>query len=387
MPARDSLSSGPDTFRAEAESSATLPAHYYSDEGVFAREKDEIFYKSWQFAGYLDDLVEHGDYIATRILDQGVFVVRGRVGELRGFYNVCSHRGHELVTGKGRKRVITCPYHAWSFDTEGNLKAAANADAVANFDANDFCLSEVRVETLAHMVFVNLDNDAPSLSEQAHGLVEEFRDAVPHFDDLKLARRDPFKVGGNWKLVVDNYVECYHCPPVHPGVMGTADSYMEPSFETTEYAFYSTHVVRGNADVISRKKENLPYDFTPDDVLQDVYLWWLWPNTMFMAHQGDSNFQVFHVIPHSPAHTVEHIDNLCLTVPPSALDVAMMDNFRDVVQPQDIGVVESVQRGLRSRGFRHGRLMVDAEHSWRSEHAVHHFDNLVWTALNGANYA
>jgi phenylpropionate dioxygenase-like ring-hydroxylating dioxygenase large terminal subunit len=387
MSAYDSLSPGPVAFRPDAASSAALPAHYYSDEGVFAREKDRIFYKSWQFAGYLSDLVEHGDYIATHILDQGIFVVRGREGRLRGFYNVCSHRGHELVAGKGRKRVITCPYHAWSFDTEGRLKAAGNADNVAGFDADAFCLSEVRVEALAHMVFVNLDARAPSLNDQAQGLVKEFRDAVPHFDDLKLARRDPFEVRSNWKLVIDNYLECYHCPHVHPGVMGTEDSYMEPSFETTEHAFYSTHIVRGNADVIARKKEHLPYDFTPDNVLQDVYLWWLWPNTMFMAHQGDANFQVFHVIPRSPTHTLEHVDNLCLTIPPSALDVGMMDNFRDVVQPQDIGVVESVQRGLRSRGFRRGRLMVDAERSWRSEHAVHHFDNLVWTALNGPNYA
>jgi phenylpropionate dioxygenase-like ring-hydroxylating dioxygenase large terminal subunit len=111
---------------------------YYYDPEIFAAEKEQIWCKTWQYVGYLGDLTEPGDYITANILDQLIFVIRAASGELRAFYNVCMHRGHILVEGKGNKRIITCPSHAWSYDSHGNLKAAGNAQTLLVFASRTF---------------------------------------------------------------------------------------------------------------------------------------------------------------------------------------------------------------------------------------------------------
>lgn len=127
-------------FRREPELSGTLPASYYYDPAIFEREREAIWFKTWQLVGYVHDLAKPGDYITADILDQKVFVVRDKSGELRAFYNVCMHRGHILAEGKGSKTIFTCPFHAWSYDTDGRLRAAGNAENVAGFKLEDFSL-------------------------------------------------------------------------------------------------------------------------------------------------------------------------------------------------------------------------------------------------------
>ena len=191
-------------FRREPELSGTLPASYYFDPEIFEREKEEIWFKTWQFVGYTTDLDEPGDYITADILDQRIFVIRGKDGALRAFYNVCMHRGHVLVEGKGNRSIITCPFHAWSYDALGNLKAAGNAENVAGFRHQDFGLSEVRVETLLGLlVFVNLDASATTLASQVDGLEDQVYETVQDFDQMIFARRDRFDVKANWKFIFD----------------------------------------------------------------------------------------------------------------------------------------------------------------------------------------
>lgn len=203
-------------FRREPELSGTLPASYYFDPEIFEREKEEIWFKTWQFVGYTFDLKEAGDYITADILDQKIFVVCGKDGELRAFFNVCMHRGHVLVEGKGNRTIFTCPFHAWSYDSEGTLKAAGNAENVAGFRHQDFGLSEVRVETLlGFLVFVNLDASAETLASQVDGLEAQVHETVQNFERMIFARRDRFDINANWKFIFDQ-LECYHCPVVHP---------------------------------------------------------------------------------------------------------------------------------------------------------------------------
>ena len=275
--------------------------------------------------------------------------------------------------------MITCPFHAWTYDLEGNLKAAGNSENVAGFDAGDFCLPEIQVEELLNMVFVNLDAQAASLASMVPGFAEDVRATVPYFDELVLARHDDYaNFKCNWKFIPDQN-ECYHCPHLHPDVMGSEDSYMEPSWESTEYDYWAKHFILGNRNV---KEEHKPYDFGPDAVLLDVNIWWLWPNLIFLAHQGPSNFKVTRVMPAGPEETHQTIDNFCLNATPNAYDVGTMDNYRDVVMPQDVSAMERQQLGVHARGYTQGRLMVDKERSWRSEHGTHHLDRLVWLAVN-----
>ena len=372
-------------FHPDPEHSDTLPRTYYWDPDIFAREKEEIFFKTWQFVGYVSELRSPGDFVTATIIDQPVFVIRAKEGALRAYYNVCMHRGHILLEGKGNVRMITCPFHAWTYDLEGNLKAAGNSENVTGFDHGDFCLPEIQVEEFGNMAYVNLDASASSLKSQAGGLEQEFRTFVPHFDDLVFARRDTFDIKCNWKFVFDQ-MECYHCPVIHPQIMGKEDSYLQHSFEITAHEYWSQHLIRANTDVVATMQENLPYRFGADDELKDAYIWWLWPNDLWVAHHGPSNWKMMHLLPTGIETCIQHVDYFFLNDPPQAGEVEMMDYFSGVLQRQDIDTMEKQQLGVHARGYTQGRLMVDRERSWRSEHGTHHFDKLLWETLNGPNY-
>jgi choline monooxygenase len=366
-------------FLPSAEHSGTLPSTYYFDPEIFEREKEKIWFKTWQYVGLAADVKDPGDYFTAFVIDQPVFVVRAKSGQLRAFYNVCTHRGHILVEGRGNKKIMTCPFHAWSFDNEGNLKAAGNAENVQGFRLEDYGLSEIQVEEFANMVFVNLDPKAASLKSLAGDLEQDLRAKIPNFDRLKFARQDPYTFAFNWKFVLDQN-ECYHCMVVHPGVMAGSGAYLEPSFEVTEHKYWTAVVARSN------EKERSPYGGGKNDEVAGVYIWTLWPNLILLTHQGPSNLKIQRIWATGPETSAQTIDNLCVNDPPTDLDLKQFNYYRDRVLPEDVPCMEKQQRGMRSRGYTQGRLMVDKERSWKSEHAVHHFDKLVWETLNGPNY-
>ena len=372
-------------FTRDALTSATLPARYYYEAEIGAREAEEIFFRTWQLVGFLSELEEPGDYLTCDLLDQKILVSRGKDGRLRAFHNVCMHRGHILAAGRGNKTVFTCPFHAWSYDTTGALRAAGNAENVAGFRLEEFGLAELRCETWANMVFVNLDDGAAPMAAMYGDLEKEIRAAVPRFDDLVFARRDSYDIACNWKIIFDG-LECYHCPVIHPQAMGGEDSFMTETFDSYEYEWYSTHIVRADMDIIENRPELLPYPITPGDDVIDDYIWYMWPNYIFLAHPGSSNFHVTHALPTGLETVHRTVDHFFVNDPPDEVNVGQMNTHRDVIVPQDRAAMEGQQLGLHSHGFVQGRLMVDAEHSWRSEHGVHHFNRMVWEALNGPRY-
>ena len=366
-------------YSPDPDHALTLPSHYYFDKDIYARELEEVWFKTWQYIGFTSELKEPGDYISTFIVDQPVFVVRNKDGNLRAFYNVCMHRGHILVEGKGNTRMVTCPFHAWTYDLEGNLKAAGNAENVAGFRHEDFCLPQIQVGVTAGMVFVNLDEAAAPLEEYLAGFEADVRAKVPRFDELKVARRDDYVMDFNWKFVMDQN-ECYHCPHLHPGVMSGDDAYLEPSFDITMYDHWDSVVVSAEGDVES------PYGAGKDDEVRDVYIWTVFPNLIISTHQGPSNFKVQRVWPTGAETAAGTMDNLCINDPPTEMDIKQFNYFRDRVWAEDSPAMTKQQLGMKSLGYTQGRLMVDPERSWKSEHAVHHFDKQVWEALNGPNY-
>jgi choline monooxygenase len=372
-------------FHPLAEHSTTLPSYYYYEPAIFAREKEEIFFKTWQLAGYIADLQNVGDYVTFQLLDQLVFVVRDKNRSLRAFYNVCMHRGHTLLAGKGNVKNIRCPFHAWTYGLDGALKAAGNAENVHGFDLADFALTEVRVEQFLHMVFVNLDPAATPLAEQAGGLAAMMQRVLPNLDQMKRVRRDTYEIKANWKLLGDQ-LECYHCPVIHPQVMGGEDSYLQPSFDSEEHGIWSVDISRGTDDVLEKIRKFLPADVGTETFTKDVYIWFLWPNLILITHHGPPNLKIGYAIPNGVECVIRHMDHFVLNDPPTAFELAQMDNHMNVAAPQDREAMEKQMVGIKARGYRQGRLMVDAEHSWRSEHGVHFFDDLVWKALNGDAY-
>ena len=364
-------------FAHDPDNSATLPASWYWDPAVFAAEREAIFYKSWQFVGYLKDLAQPGAYITADILDQKVFVIRGKDGQLRAFHNVCMHRGHTLVEGKGEKAMLTCPFHAWTYDHNGALKAAGNAENVAGFEAADFSLTPVQVEPFLHMAFVNLDPAAPSLKSQAGEFETFVREHVPSFDALHFARRDLIPIACNWKFVFDG-LECYHCPVIHPEAVKAADYARRQQWSK---GIYSVHSTPPKTDVA---KEDHLFGFRANEGdLPVSYVLYLWPNNMFMARRGEPNFALAHVMPTGIETTLVNIDHFYLASPPTAENVRTMNAARDVIWPQDTRAMALQQLGVHSRGYRQGRLMVDRARTYRSEHTTHHFDAMVWDAVTG----
>ena len=367
------LQPGDAPFCKDPARSFTLPARFYHDASIYEQEKDAIFYRSWWYAGHVSQLAEPGAFLTTSIHDQNLFVVRGRDGALRAFYNVCQHRGHELLSGCGRTNIITCPYHAWAYDFDGQLKAARNVENMPGFDKCDFALKPVQVETFCGLVFINLDPEAEPLAKQTGDLEAEIRKICPTVDDLGFAQRDTYDVASNWKVMVDNFLECYHCHTAHRDFVDLVD--ME-SYRSHPRGLYSSHVSGA-----ARTNKSAAYSFEAGEVEFGYAGWFLWPNVTIWAYPGEANLSVLQMIPNGPAGTIEYQDWFVPggKVTPQLKDA--MDYQKDVLQPEDIALCESVQRGLNSKGYNQGRFVVDEERSELSEHAVHHFQDLVAKAL------
>ena len=206
-----------------------LDPRLYRDPAVLEAEVDAIFSRTWQYAGHVGDLPEAGNYITARAGDQPVLVLRGDDGGLRAFRNVCRHRGSELLTGSGRcKKAIRCRYHGWTYDaTDGRLLGVPeHREYGERLDKSALGLIPARVEELAGLLFVNLDRDAAPLAEATAGLAER----LAPYRIPELAKFASSKGGGsestqpaNWKIVVENYLEGYHVPIAHPGLMRMLD--------------------------------------------------------------------------------------------------------------------------------------------------------------------
>lgn len=156
-----------------------------------------------------------GDYFTFEIAGQSLFCIRGRDEVLRTFYNVCQHKAHEMVTGAGNTRVAVCPYHAWTYELTGHLRAGPNIKSVPGFDRSKICLTEVRTEDFNGFIFVNLDENAAPMDECFPGVREELRAYVPQIDALAPLEWVEVHEHCNWKVSVENYSECYHCPINH----------------------------------------------------------------------------------------------------------------------------------------------------------------------------
>ena len=244
---------------------------------------------------------------------------------------------------------------------------------MADFNPDDFHLKEVAVETMAGFIFVNLDPDAASLASQVGDLPAEMLRYQPDLPNLKFAHRLSYNLKANWKNVVDNFLECYHCPPAHPAFV---DLVAIKQYRTKTYGIHSSHIAPPG------RPDNSAYNFTPaTDRPSEFAAWWLWPAMTFNVFPGDANITILHIMPTGPETTAEHFDFYFLNDTPSVCELDAIKYVDQVLQPEDIGLVESVQRGLHSRGYQGGRYVVDAGRTDISEHGLHHFHGLVLTAL------
>ena len=361
-----------DRFDSDAAQSYTMPARIYYEPEFLESEKQEIFWKSWIYAGHVSTLKESGDYITLDLAGQRIFVMRQDDGQLNAFFNVCQHRGHSLLQGCGNaNKLIVCPYHGWSYNRSGNLIAASNCDHVAGFNRDEFRLPEVQVDLFGGFVFVNLDPNAKAMAEIYPGAEEALSQFCENPESLISDDSIDFDIKGNWKNVGDNLLECYHCSTAHKAFVDLVDM---NTYQVETHKYWS--IQYGTC-----RPKNTAYAFDAGHKNQTFVTLYLWPNMSFTQFPGTAGLGVFAFYPTSAESTHQIFAYHRPGSGQTDAEKAALNYFAQILGPEDVGLVEDVQIGLHSLGYHQGRIMVDAERSQISEHALHHFQNLVMTEM------
>ncbi len=354
-----------------------LDARYYTDPSVYALEEKGLFARTWQFAGHESDAAEPGDYFTFEVAGESLFCIRGRDGVLRAFYNVCQHRAHQLVQGIGSTRVVVCPYHAWTYELDGHLRSGPNLKA-AGIARGSVCLTEVRLELFHGFIFVNLDPDAATMGEWYPGVRDELAEYVPQIDRLKPLEWLEIPEECNWKVSVENYSECYHCSLNHPtfatGVIKPETYDIQPASEG--------YVLRHTTECQSLEAMTYEIDLTRPHA-GEYRSFFLWPMFSFQVYPGNV-LNTYHWRPHGVGNcsvwrgwfTENGFDDEGIR------RLALQDRATTV--EEDIRLVESVQRGLSSRGYRPGPLVLDPACGLNSEHSIQRLHQWMREAVDGA---
>ncbi len=337
---------------------STIPSWCYTDPTTLPVERERIFARTWQLVGREDQAAAPGSYFTASVAGEPLLLVRGNDGRLRALSNVCRHRAGPVAKGEGSCSAFRCGYHGWSYALDGRLVNTPEWDGVEAFEKESVRLPEFRVETWIGLVFVNLDDDAPSLAETLEDLPGAL--AARDWTGVRLAERKDWYLECNWKVYVDNYLEGYHIPIVHPGLMKELD-----------YARYETETRRSYSlqrSPIKKADGRLRGD--PRDEENDAVYYWIFPNLMLNVYPD--NFSTNVIVPVSPDRTLTAFEWFFRDPDAPAVreTVRQTVEFSDEIQREDVAICEAVQKGLQSRTYDRGRYSV------RRESGVHHFHRL-----------
>lgn len=345
-------------FESSLAHAATLPSRFYFDPAVLAEENRRVFGKTWQLAGRAEQVRDMGQYFTTVVADEPLLIVRGNDGELRAMSNVCRHRAGPVAEGEGKRPVLQCRYHGWTYGLDGRLLNTPEFDGVQGFDRANCALPRFRAEVWNELVFVCLDPGAPSLAEFLGDLLPML--SKRDYRGFRLAERKEWYLDCNWKVYVDNYLEGYHIPIVHPGL-----------FREIDYPNYRTETRRNFSIQFAplRRPERIAVS-SPGD---EVEYFWLFPNLMLNVYPD--NFSTNLILPVGPNRTLT-VFEWFFPDPDAVRDrIAQTVAFSDEIQLEDIHICEAVQRGLRSTTYDSGR------YSPQRENGVHHFHELYVGAM------
>src|SRR5437773_894714 len=276
-----------ETFAAGAK---TLAQQYFVSPEVFAEEQNRIFSRQWVLVGHQSELAEAGDYFVAKVARESLIIVRDKGGEVHGFYNVCRHRGTRLREAKnGHLSAIQCPYHAWTYALDGRLIGAPHMDDVPGFDKADYSLHPVHLGLWEGFIFVNLAAASTSRSNRDYIPLDKWfaplAEKFSHWNlpKLRSAKRIDYDVQANWKLIFENYSECYHCPGVHP-MLSKVSPYDSAENDLTEGPFLGgfMRITKGNSLTMSGKSCALPIgDFREFD---RIFYYSIFPNMLLSLH-------------------------------------------------------------------------------------------------------
>lgn len=343
--------------------SAVLSARHYTAPDIYARETGRITARTWQFAGHVSQLRRTGDYFVFCIAGENCFCVKGEDGEIRAFYNVCQHRAHELLEGEGNTRRIVCPYHSWAYELDGRFRSAPNLRAAKDFPRDSVRLRQIRAEIFCGFIFANLDDGAAPMDEWFPNVRREMEEFAPGLENRAPLLWLEIPERCNWKVSVENYSECYHCAVCHPTF--SAGVIKPESYDIRAQGYCLRHFTE------CQNLDKMSYPVSPDAGAHatEYSSWFLWPMFSFQIYPGGV-LNTYHWRPQSAESTTVwrgwHTPNG--EESETARMLAKQD--RETTVAEDILLVESVQRGLNSRGYRPGPLLIDPKGGVNSEHSV-----------------
>ena len=350
----------------------TLPAAWYSDPGVLVEERRRLFAATWQYVGRAEQVREPGSFFASTAGHIPVAVVRGRDGELRAFLNVCRHRGHIVAEGSGRRETLQCPYHAWTYELDGQLRKAPRSEREPGFDPGGLSLLPLSTDVWGPFVFVNPDPTAGPLEDVLGELPALVAASGVDLDRLRFHSQQEWQQEVNWKVALENYLECYHCQVAHPGFSKLVD--VDPdSYRLIVGAVLSQLGPVRQSALDGRGK--LPYD--PNGEVRQSQFHFLFPNTTINIAPGPQNLSIERWLPTGPRTTIEVTDYF-FDPDESEERIQELLEFDTQVSKEDVALVLSVQRGLDSGQISQGRLMPE------SEKLIADFQRRVYEALTSA---
>jgi choline monooxygenase len=359
-PAASSMEKDIEQFHIEPDIAKawTLPSRLYTDPAIFAFEQEKIFSRTWQVVAHSSELANPGDFVTTELIGEPLLLARGTDGMLRGFFNVCRHRAGPVAEGCGSRKLFRCGYHGWTYALDGSLISATEFEGVEGFRPKEFSLAPFRVEEWFNLVFVNLDPQAEPLTSALGALLNQA--AKFPFAGMKLFERRTYNMKCNWKTYVDNYLEGYHLPTVHPGLNRELD------FNAYVVEPYPNHVrqfspIRGAqpGDTVPRRYQDAREDLTTD-------YFWIFPNWMLNCYPDNVSLNI--VLPVEPERSLAIFEWYLPERDHAAPAAKASVEFSDQIQMEDVAICEAVQKNLRSKSYNRGRYSVTQE---KGVHAFH----------------
>lgn len=337
------------------EDAFALHADFYAQPDWLTVEQREVFASSWQLAAHVGDLRAVGDHVVCEVAGKPILIVRDVDQTLKAFYNVCRHRAGPIATCNGRAaKSLQCAYHGWTYTLDGQLRAATEMQGAVNFNVADIRLPQVQVQEWQGLVFVALDDHAPSFDAVFGGIAERI---LPiDLNAMRFAKRDSYNIACNWKVYVDNFLEGYHLPFVHPGLSKVLD-----------YRVYETELATWHSLQHSPLRNN-------EGIYGDghAYYYFIYPNIMLNITPG--RLQTNRIIPVGHERCIVEFDYYYTDDLEVQARVEAEQAFSDEIQAEDITICEQVQKGLASGSYTAGRLNP------KRENGVWHFQNLLRAA-------
>ncbi len=373
----------------QIECAHTLASRFYTDPAILEIERDKIVRRTWQLVGTLDHpcgevscegantvkktISDPETYFTADVAGEPLLVVRDKQGTLRAFSNVCRHRAGPIALGSGCKNVMRCQYHGWTYTLDGRLIGTPDVEGVELFDRSTMGMFPVRLETWEKFIFVNFDQHAEPLATYLGEIPEQARDF--QFAGLQSAERRDYIINCNWKVYVDNYLEGYHIPIAHPGLMREIDyaHYRTDTFRYYSQQFAPIRAMKTEDAGAAKVTPSNPSDriYAPGTGLQQALYFWVFPNLMLNIYPDNISTNI--IVPLSTEKTLTIFEWFFHDVhqPKTKERIEKAIAFSDEVQQEDITLCENVQRGLRSSTYDRGRYSV------KRENGVHHFHMLL----------